>query len=417
VAFCGNDGNVNIEVTPAGQERDQRLGVQLGDYIIVAHVADGAMGGVYEARNAPTKKRVAIKVLHPDVAQDEIAVERFNREYETAAMFDHPHIVKVIDFGETADGSKFLTMEYLVGEELGDLFRDGVARGTGGQPPAPMLRVLAQVAMALDHAHSFGVIHRDLKPDNIYLCKGDDGYDVRLLDFGSVKLQVETGPKLTAFGTTLGSPYYMSPEQAKGLHDVDGRTDVFAMGAILYEALVGKIAFDAPTVAEILMKIVRHQPTPATQVKPSLPRAIDDVIAKALMKDKTKRYETPQQLVEAALAAYGVEGTCAEWAAKGESELAAAIEAATGRAPTPVQAVPVETPADRERAITQPKPSASTPAPKPSSKPAPRPEPSMTSVDGIPGDGGSRLLLFAGLAVGAFVVAGGIAAAVLFFMG
>ncbi len=191
---------MTIEVTPPGEERDPRLGQRLGDYIIVAHVADGAMGAVYEARNAATRERVAIKILHSDVAEDDIALERFNREYETAAMFDHPHIVKVIDFGETGDGPRFMTMEYLVGRELG--------------------------------------------------CRADDGDHVRLLDFGSVKLQVEMGPKLTAFGTTLGSPYYMSPEQAKGLADVDTRTDVFAMGAILYEALTGKIAFEAPTIAE-----------------------------------------------------------------------------------------------------------------------------------------------------------------------
>src|SRR5690606_30260219 len=123
IAFCGADGSVTIEVTPPGEERDPRLGQRLGDYIIVAHVADGAMGAVYEARNAATRERVAIKILHSDVAEDDIALERFNREYETAAMFDHPHIVKVIDFGETGDGSRFMTMEYLVGRELGDLLR------------------------------------------------------------------------------------------------------------------------------------------------------------------------------------------------------------------------------------------------------------------------------------------------------
>ena len=103
---------------------------------------------------------------------------------------------------------------------------------------------MCQAALAIDHAHSFGFIHRDLKPDNIFLCKGEGGDNVRVLDFGSVKLQMETGPKLTAFGTTLGSPYYMSPEQAMGKQDVDQRTDVFALSAILYEALTGKIAFE-----------------------------------------------------------------------------------------------------------------------------------------------------------------------------
>ncbi|HBQ14913.1 MAG TPA: serine/threonine protein kinase, partial [Myxococcales bacterium] len=156
-AFCGHDGSVNIQVQPEGDEKDPRLGEKLGNYIVAAHIADGAMGAVYEARNAETRERVAVKVLHADVEEDEIAVERFKREYETADMFDHPHIVKVIDFGETADGQHYMTMEYLEGVELGEILRND-----GAQDPARALRICAQVADALDHAHSFGVIHRDL---------------------------------------------------------------------------------------------------------------------------------------------------------------------------------------------------------------------------------------------------------------
>ncbi len=392
VAFCGHDGSVTIEITPPGEERDPRLGAKLGDYIVVAHVADGAMGAVYEARNASTRERVAIKVLHSDVAQDEVAVERFNREYETAAMFDHPNIVKVVDFGETGDGSRFLTMEYLVGRELGDLMRR-----EGPQNPARVLRVLAQVAGALEHAHSFGVIHRDLKPDNIFLCASSDGGDVRLLDFGSVKLQVETGPKLTAFGTTLGSPYYMSPEQAKGLPDVDGRTDVFAMGAILYEALSGKVAFEAPTVAEILVKIVRQNPAPLTRVKADLPPAIDAVIQKALAKDKKQRFDGPAALVDAALAAFGVPGTCAEWASRSEAELEAALAGASPPTAAPAAGQPR---APAARSPTAPLQTASTRAV--SQPPA--------SSSGL----GGRFALLAGLAVVAFLLAAGVAALVLF---
>ncbi|MBX3275341.1 MAG: serine/threonine protein kinase, partial [Sandaracinaceae bacterium] len=323
VAFCGYDGNVTIHVLPPG-EADARLGEQLGKYIVAAHIADGAMGAVYEARNAETRERVAIKVLHLDVEEDDIAVERFKREYETADMFSHPHIVKVIDFGETSDGQHYMTMEYLEGLELGEL-----VRRHGQQSAARALRILAQVALALEHAHEFGVIHRDLKPDNIFLCRGAGGDDVRILDFGSVKLQVETGPKLTAFGTTLGSPYYMSPEQAKGLPDVDGRTDVFAMGAILYEMLGGKIAFEAPTVAEILMKIVRQMPTPIHQLREGLPPGIHGVIERALAKKKEDRYETPVALADAALEVFGLAGGASVWAERTEDELAAALATAT----------------------------------------------------------------------------------------
>lgn len=399
VAFCGHDGTVTIEVTPPGQEPDPRLGTQLGDYIIVAHVADGAMGAVYEARNAQTRQRVAIKVLHADVAQDEIAVERFSREYETAAMFDHPNIVKVIDFGETADGSRFLTMEYLVGQELGALFRSA-----GSIPPARILHVLAQVAQALDHAHSFGVIHRDLKPDNIFLCDGPAGDAVRLLDFGSVKLQVETGPKLTAFGTTLGSPFYMSPEQAKGLPDVDGRTDVFAVGAILYEGLTGKIAFDAPTVAEILMKIVRQKPAPATSIAPGLPPAVDAVIDRAIAKDKAQRFETPVAFVDAALAAFGVKGSSAEWAVRPRAELEASIAEHVEHGPT--EPGPMHVPSQHPAAASRPAPQAPM---------AQGPVMGESLPPSLPMKG-PNVVLLAGLAVAAFILAGGVAAVVLFLL-
>ncbi len=386
VAFCGHDGHVTIRMPTTGEDADPRLGEQLGKYIVAAHVADGAMGAVYEARNAETRERVAIKVLHRDVEEDEIAVERFKREYETADMFSHPHIVKVIDFGETADGQHYLTMEYLEGQELGELLRRH-----GPQPAARTLRTLSQVAVALDYAHGFGVIHRDLKPDNIFLCRGPGGDDVRILDFGSVKLQVETGPKLTAFGTTLGSPYYMSPEQAKGLPDVDTRTDVFAVGAILYEMLSGKIAFEAPTVAEILMKIVRMMPTPIHQVKDGLPPGIHAVIERSIAKKKEERFDTPVALLDAALEAFGVAGGAAHWAARTQDELAAAI-AGAGDAPR----------------ASLPEPAAAPPPPAP--PPAPVLAASVAPLAPKP----DRTLLFVGLAAVAVLFLGCVAGAVIY---
>ncbi|MCA9600853.1 MAG: serine/threonine protein kinase, partial [Myxococcales bacterium] len=222
IFFCGQDATITLQIQDPS-DVDPRVGEQLGGYLVVARVADGAMGRVYEGRHPETKARVAVKVLHADVAQDEVSVERFRREYETAREFHHDNIVSVLEFGETKDGSWYLTMEYLEGEELGQLLRRDKSVAF-----ERAVRIISQFALALDHAHSFGVIHRDLKPDNVFLCHNEAGDDVRILDFGSVKLQMETGPKLTAFGTTLGSPYYMSPEQAMGKQDVDQRTDVFA---------------------------------------------------------------------------------------------------------------------------------------------------------------------------------------------
>ncbi len=324
-AFCGDCGSITIE-----EGSDPRFGQRLGDYIVVARVADGAMGRVYEGRHHQTRERVAIKVLHPEVARDPVAVERFKREYETARDLAHPHIVRVIEFGVAPDGASYMTMEFLEGEELGKVLHRGEQLA-----PARLLRVFCQLALALDQAHSFGVIHRDLKPDNIFLCHGPEGDVARILDFGSVKLQMEAGPKLTAFGTTLGSPYYMSPEQAMGKADVDQRTDVFALAAIMYESVTGKIAFDAVNVAQILMKIINQPIIPASQQIAGLPPRLDDVFDRGMRKDKKSRYGTATQLMQGALDAYGLEPDVARWADSPESALAQALG---GTRPPPAKA-------------------------------------------------------------------------------
>jgi eukaryotic-like serine/threonine-protein kinase len=317
-AFCGVCGSITVE-----ESSDARLGQRLGEYVVVARVADGAMGRVYEGRHFQTRERVAIKVLHPNVAVDAVAVERFKREFEAARDLAHPNIVRVIEFGTTPDGACFMTMEFLEGEELGKLLQRGQR-----MEPAHLLRVFCQLALALDHAHSFGVIHRDLKPDNIFLCRSPEGDVARILDFGSIKLQMESGPKLTAFGTTLGSPYYMSPEQAMGKADVDQRTDVFALAAIMYECVTGKIAFDAMNVAQILMKIINQPVIPASQQAAGLPPRLDDVLDRGMRKDKKSRYGTASLLLAGALDAYGLEPNVARWAATPQAQLADALAAA-----------------------------------------------------------------------------------------
>ena len=334
-SFCGNDGTIVIQVPPAGQIADPRLGLRFGEYVVAAHVADGAMGRVYEGRHTQTKQRMAIKVLHAEVAKDKVAVERFKREYETAQGIESPYVVRVIDFGETPDKSYYLTMEYLVGLELGALLRRD-----GSVPAARSLRILAQMALGLDDAHAFGVIHRDLKPDNIFLVDTPEGDQVRILDFGSVKLQMETGPKLTAFGTTLGSPYYMSPEQAMGKADVDNRTDGFALTAIFYEMLSGRIAFDGKQVAEILMKIVNGRPEPLSQVRPGLPHALDDLIDKGVAKDKKRRFGSTLELAGAAFTAFGLptgpdRAAIEAWAKRPLAEITAALAMAVPAAAVP----------------------------------------------------------------------------------
>lgn len=389
VAFCGECGRITIQEQPP-DDVDPRLGQRLGDYLIVARVADGAMGRVYEARHHETRERVAIKVLHRDVARDQVAAERFKREYETANEMSHPNIVKVIDFGTTEDGLGFMTMEYLEGEELGHaLRRDGkVAKER-------LVRFVCQAALGLDYAHSFGFIHRDLKPDNIFLCKGETGDEVRILDFGSVKLQMATGPKLTAFGTTLGSPFYMSPEQAMGKQDVDQRTDVFALAAIVYEAVTGKIAFEAPNVAQILMKIINQEPVPPSQLVMGLPPRLDDVVEKGLRKDKNRRYRSASELAKALCQAFGLTDELEKWATTPQVEIATAIDGSVPPAAKAFGAL-----SDPPPKSVAPKPAPQISAPKPASAVAERSERSSEAAP-LPVKNNSMVI---GLSVGALVL-------------
>ncbi len=338
IAFCGNDGAVTVQVQPEGDAPDTRLGRRFGEYVVAARVADGAMGRVYEGRHATTRQKVAIKILHEDVAKDRVAVERFKREYETAKDIDSPYVVRVIDFGDTGDNSYFLTMEFLEGEEL-----EALVRREGALPTARVLRILCQIALGLEEAHASGVIHRDLKPANLFLCQTPEGDSIRVLDFGSVKLQMETGAKLTAFGTTLGSPFYMSPEQAMGKSDVDTRTDLLALGAITYEMFTGKIAFDGTAVAEILMKIVNAMPPTLSSVVRTLPPSLDDVIEKSLAKDKTKRHGGTIEFAADVLSCLGLDAkpdhaSIEAWGKKPIAEIEAALATATPRAAKPFTA-------------------------------------------------------------------------------
>lgn len=407
VFFCGEDGSITIEVQNP-EDFDPRLGQQLGGYIVAARVADGAMGRVFEGRHPETKARVAIKVLHEHVAKDKVSVERFKREYETAEEMDHPHIIKVLEFGETPDNSWFMTMEFLEGKELSQVLREHEALSV---PRA--LRILLQLCEGLEYAHSFGAIHRDLKPDNIFLVPTEDGDVVRILDFGSVKLQMEMGPKLTAFGTTLGSPFYMSPEQAMGKQDVDHRSDAWAAAAIFYEMLTGKIAYDGAAIAEILMKIVQGKPAPASSLRQGLPGFVDDFFDRAFQKDKEARFEGCKDMADWLVSQLQLPGDASKWARASQQALEAellkgpardSIPAASGTAGTVLSDAPppmhVAKPATPPSAGQQP-----TSVAVPKTPRVPR-EAAMSMPDSVnlPSGGSSRAMLYVGLGLVAVIV-------------
>ena len=262
--FCPVDGaqlTSATQVPVLADNQDARIGQLLCNrYQVRRVVADGGMGRVYEALDMQARRNVALKVLHPDVSRDQIAVQRFKREFEVSKMLPHDYIVEVLDFQPTPDESFVLAMEFLYGEELrATLKREQVIL------PARMLRMLSQVAIGLDQAHARKFVHRDLKPDNLFLCQTHDGDIAKLLDFGSAKDKGESAKKLTVLGTTIGSPFYMAPEQAQGLDTLDQRAAVWALAALVYECVVGRVPFIGNNGPSILLQILTKDPKPPSE--------------------------------------------------------------------------------------------------------------------------------------------------------
>jgi serine/threonine-protein kinase len=322
--FCPADGQELYSATQVpvqSDDADPRVGALLCQrYQIRRVVADGGMGRVYEALDMVAQRNVALKVLHPEVARDEVAVERFKREFEVSQQLPHEHIVEVTDFQPTSDGTFVLVMEFLYGEEL----RATLKRQTFIKP-ARLVRMMSQVAIGLDAAHAKKLVHRDLKPDNLFLCQTTVGDIVKILDFGSVKDKKSTAKKLTVMGTTIGSPFYMSPEQAQGLETLDQRADVWALGAIAYECVAGTVPFKGVNGPSILLEILTKEPEPPSVVgkgaKYPIPPGVDRAILTALKKTVGLRTPSVGAFADAIGQAYGLEGSHLKWASTAEEEL------------------------------------------------------------------------------------------------
>jgi serine/threonine protein kinase len=265
---------------------DSFVGMDLSaTYHVVRQIARGGMGAIYEATHLRLPgKRYAIKVLAPRHAQNPEVLLRFRQEAEIASRLGHEHIVEVHDFN-FADDVAFLVMELLDGEDLG-------ARLARVGPLAPDLvhHLLVQVTSALDAAHRARIVHRDLKPQNIFLCRRDGRDDyVKVLDFGISKV-LDSVTIATKHDIVMGTPFYMAPEQAQGrIGEIDPRVDVFALGAILWEALTGQVAFDAPTLSAALYKVCLFEPPDVHLVRPELPPALSAVLRRALAKQREAR--------------------------------------------------------------------------------------------------------------------------------
>jgi len=337
--FCPADGTALTAASMAPvahSAEDARIGSRLaGRYEIRRVVADGGMGRVYEGIDKETDSRIAVKILHQDVAKDEVALERFKREYEISALLPHEHIVSVLDFHrDPVEDTWMLVMEFLDGEELRYVLkRDKVLA------PERLVRMISQVAIGLDDAHTRGLIHRDLKPDNLFLCGTREGDITKILDFGSAKDTASNKKKLTQLGTTIGSPFYMSPEQAQGLETIDKRADVFALAAVTYECITGQVPFVGTNGPSILLAILTKDPVPPTTKaagsKYPVPPAMDDVIEESLAKNQKIRTQSVGALADAIGRAYGLAGDHRQWAVTPQQELARQIAEAAPRVMAP----------------------------------------------------------------------------------
>lgn len=298
--LCPADG-VALEKTD-----DALLGqILAGKYRIDERLSGGGMGTVYRGTHVLMDKTVAVKVLLPSLAADEKIVARFSREARAASKISHPHALSVTDFGESENGVVFLVMEYLSGLTLKQLIRQ-----EGPMPLPRTVELLRQVGGALDAAHAEGVVHRDLKSDNIMLLSSSGTDYAKVLDFGIAKIKEPEGtynPGLTAPNLVIGTPQYMSPEQCSQSPDIDARSDIYSLGAILYEMLVGHVPFTGASPTEIMLKHLQ-QPAPSVlDERGDLPKAIGRVVARALEKAPGDRYQTVGELVEDFTIAAGME--------------------------------------------------------------------------------------------------------------
>src|SRR6266705_149509 len=269
-----------------------RLTRALGSaYTLDGEIGRGGMGVVFTARDERLKRQVAVKVLPPELAFREEIRLRFVREAETAARLSHPHIVPIHSVGESPDGLVYFVMAYVDGESRG-----AKLKRRGRLPPDESRRIMQETADALGAAHAFGIIHRDVKPDNILL-EGSRGRVV-VTDFGIAKALSSTtgGATLTATGVAIGTPHYMSPEQAAGDREIDGRSDIYSLGVVAYQMLAGELPFQAPTVPGILMKHITERAPLITDRRPEVPEDLAACVMRSLEKDPEDRWPTADAL-------------------------------------------------------------------------------------------------------------------------
>jgi serine/threonine protein kinase len=292
--FCPRDG----AVLRARATSDNLIGRVIADrYNIVGKLGQGGMGTVYLAEHVRMGRRCAVKVMNSILMNDPDSLDRFSREAKNASLLNHPHIAAVYDFGETADGIVYLAMEFVEGESLA-----AVLHRNRGLSEQQALDLGSQVADALSAAHELGIVHRDLKPDNIMLCSSKSGkLRVKVVDFGIAKATRGSSQTVTRTGYVVGTPAYMSPEQILG-DPLDGRSDLYSLGCILYEMLTGERAFTGPSGEVSIRRRLSEPPPRPRSVKQALSKALDHIVTKSMARAPEHRFQSASELRDALLA-------------------------------------------------------------------------------------------------------------------
>ncbi len=304
LAISAHEGHAEVldSIRKRVNEYDRLIGETLdGRYLVQRKIGEGGMGVVFAVKHAVIERPLAIKVLKRNVMRDGAVIQRFIQEAKAASRIGHPNIVDVTDFGKTPDGMTYSVMEYVDGTTLAKTIRHAAPL-----PPERAVRIASQIARALGAAHAKGIVHRDLKPENVFLTDRNGRPDfVKIVDFGIAKVQpvegAAEGPRLTRAGAVFGTPEYMAPEQASGRGDTDHRVDIYALGVILYEMLVGKVPLKGESTIRTIAMQLLEPITPPRQAAPGLelPAALEAIVMKALAKQRDERYASMTELLAA----------------------------------------------------------------------------------------------------------------------
>ncbi len=303
VRACADDGAALVpDATFAHVDKDLAADTVIGEYRIVSKLGQGGFGAVYRAVHPLIGKAAAVKVLSREFSSNPQMVSRFVAEARAVNQIRHRNIIDIFSFGQLPDGRQYYIMELLDGETFDAYLRR--RQRLSLQEAMPILRGIAR---ALDAAHAKNILHRDLKPENVFLVVDEDGrVEPKLLDFGLVKLMADTSNHKTKTGTPMGTPYYMSPEQCRGL-DTDSRTDIYAFGVLAYEVLTGHLPFDGASAMDILFKHMTEPPPRASEHCPEVPAALDAPLARILAKDANERPSRVGEALDLLASAVGLE--------------------------------------------------------------------------------------------------------------